>query len=103
MRDPVLFEAYLLSRSLIIFDGPSSASRTTRNGESPSAEIIISKAFSRFILIDDEDFAAEMVTHKEDTPPEEVIVSDMPDSFDSTTFQTPLTRQAARMRNRHNP
>ena len=54
-------------------------------------------------MLDDEDFAAEMVAHEKDTPPAEVSLSDMPGSFEYTTFQTPLTRQAARKRNRHNP
>ena len=77
MHDTVRFEAYLPSRSLIILDGSSSDSRTTRNGASPSAEIIIPEAFYRFSVIDDEDFSAEMVAYEEDTPPAEVDVSDL--------------------------
>lgn len=86
--ETVLLEAYLASNKWSMRVESSSASRTTRSSESPSAEMMIADAFSFFAMSLDEcgvpwDFS--MVVGRQSVELEN----------ESTTFHTPFTQHAA--------
>ena len=90
IRDTVRFEVYRASSNFIIWAGSSSTSTTTRNGASPSADMIIPDAIS-FLEAGEDGVPAVVVAVDPDLESPSVWMF-----LSSTTPHTPFAQQAAR-------